>query len=293
MSDSEPKFLVTGGGGQLATSLDRRIENGVVLAASRLDITDRDAVFRAIREHRPEVVVNAAAYTQVDRAESEPELAHAVNVSGVEHLANACREVGARFVQISTDFVFSGDETTPRRPDDPTGPASVYGRTKLSGEEISIDILGDRALVVRTAWLYAAGHANFVATMIRLMSEREEISVVCDQTGSPTWIETLSGGLLDLVQGGAGGIYHLTDSGEASWYEFALAIEETGRDAGILEKPCRVNPIPTADYPTPATRPSYSVLDKSKTTEKLGMSTPHWRTSLARCLNEWQANENP
>ncbi len=280
--------LVTGAGGQLATALARR-QDVVALAASDLDITDRDQVHVCLCEVRPQLVINAAAYTAVDRAESEPNRAFAVNRDGVRHLAEACLKTDARLVHVSTDFVFDGTASHPIPPDAATRPLSVYGQSKLEGEVACREILGDKSLIVRTAWVYAAGHPNFVTTMLRLMQERDELGVVADQLGTPTWAETLAQGILDLVELGANGVHHLTDAGVASWYDFAVAIEELGRAYSLLDRPCRIRPIRTADYPTPATRPSYGVLDKTATFNLLGRVTPHWRESLGTCLAHWAA----
>ena len=290
------KVLVTGGGGQLSTSLsrlhDQPLERGnrmevVALGVNELDITVPDDVTRAFGIHQPDVVVNAAAYTAVDKAESEEDAAMRINVDGPRNLASTCRVDGVRFVQISTDFVFAGTGNSPIATDAEVGAVSVYGRSKEKGEDATREILGQDALIVRTAWVYAAGHSNFVASMLRLMATRHELGVVADQIGTPTWVTTLSSGLLELIGLGASGTHHLTDSGVASWYDFAVAIGEIGRECGLLKNECRIRPIRTADYPTPARRPAYGVLDKTSTFKLLGRPSPHWRESLASCLLNW------
>jgi dTDP-4-dehydrorhamnose reductase len=281
------KVLVTGGGGQLADALACR-DGAIAFSASQLDVTDPAMVQSVFDQERPDVVVNAAAYTAVDRAEAEPDIAMAVNRDGVRLLAEQCRRIEARLVHVSTDFVFDGTASCPIPPEAPSRPISVYGRTKWEGEQACREVLGEAALIVRTAWVYAAGHGNFVATMLRLMRSRDEIGVVADQIGTPTWARTLGDGILALIAVDARGTHHLTDAGVASWYDFAVAIEEIGRQYGLIERPCRVRPIRTADYPTPATRPAYSVLDKTSTFDLLGGPTPHWRTSLEACLIEWR-----
>lgn len=283
----ECRLLVLGGGGQLASAI-ADVRSCVALSSRELDVTDRDAVADVISGLAPDVVVNAAAYTAVDRAESEPDLAMAVNRDGVRHLAEACAANHARLVQVSTDFVFDGSASKPILPDASVGPLSVYGRSKLEGEIVCREILQSRSLIVRTAWVYASGHSNFVATMLGLMRARTEIGVVADQVGTPTWARTLAVAILRLVDVGATGIHHLTDAGAASWYDFAVAIESIGRARGLLASGCRIRPIRTEDYPTPATRPMYSVLDKTSTFEVLGGPTPHWRQSLEACLTDWR-----
>ena len=281
------RILVTGGGGQLADDLACR-DGVIAFSASQLDVTDPAMVQLVFDQESPDVVVNAAAYTAVDRAESEPDIAMAVNRDGVRLLAEQCRRIEARLVHVSTDFVFDGTASCPIPPEASSRPISVYGRTKWEGEQACREVLGEAALIVRTAWVYAAGHGNFVATMLRLMRSRDEIGVVADQIGTPTWARTLGDGILALIAADTRGTHQLTDAGVASWYDFAVAIEEIGRQHGLIERPCRVRPIRTADYPTPATRPAYSVLDKTSTFDLLGGPTPHWRTSLEACLAEWK-----
>lgn len=279
-------ILVVGAGGQLGRAMTRR--NGVRgLTSSELDVTCASQVHACLEEIRPIALVNAAAYTAVDAAEANHERAMRVNCNAVGVLAGACRAVGVRLIHISTDFVFDGTASKPICPSDPVRPISSYGRSKLAGERICSEVLGDQATVVRTAWLYAAGHRNFVSTMLRLMRSRDEIGVVSDQIGTPTWSETLASGVLRLIGARASGFFHLTDAGVASWYDFAVAIEEIGRRQGLLERSCCIRPIRTEDYPTPARRPPYCVLDKTATFEAIGGPTPHWRESLERCLADW------
>jgi dTDP-4-dehydrorhamnose reductase len=252
------------------------------LASAELDVTDRRAVTRAVRTIKPDLVFNAAAYTAVDRAEQHWERALAVNGTAVGHLSAAAKDAGALLVHLSTDFVFDGRQGSPYRPGDPVSPLSAYGRSKLAGERLA----GADALVVRTAWVYAAEGANFVLTMIRLMRERAELRVVADQIGTPTWTGSLAAALWRLTALGARGVVHFSDSGAASWYDLAVAIEEDARAVGLLEHPVRVVPIATSEYPTAARRPSYSVLDKSETIALLGEAPPHWRVNLRRMIGE-------
>ncbi|SHF55307.1 dTDP-4-dehydrorhamnose reductase [Microbulbifer donghaiensis] len=285
------KILVTGKYGQLAQELQKRCPAEVELIAldrQELDISNRDAVMATLKEVRPEVVINAAAYTAVDKAESEAELAYAINANGAESVALACREFDARLIHVSTDFVFDGQKSSPYTVDDQVRPLGIYGESKAAGEEAVRAIL-PHAVIVRTAWVYAAHGNNFMNTMVRLMAEREQLGVVADQIGTPTWTGTLAKALYALAsESGAEGIYHCTDAGAASWYDFAIAIYEEGKAAGLLpaEKNVQIKPITTADYPTPAARPSYSVLDKSRLVNELGMELPHWRQSLRQALAE-------
>lgn len=235
-----------------------------------------------MRKLAPDVIVNAAAYTAVDKAESEEDTAFAVNAIAVGHLAAATRRVGARFVHVSTDFVFDGLSGVPYAPDAATGPLGVYGRSKLAGEQAA----GKDALIVRTAWVYAPNGGNFVRTMLRLMTERPEVRVVGDQIGTPTYAPGLAAALWTMALKGAKGIHHYTDAGVCSWYDFAVAIQEEAMGAGLLTKAVPIIPITTADYPTPARRPHYSVLDKTSTFAILDGPAPHWRDNLRRMMTE-------
>lgn len=279
------KALITGANGQLGRALQAIAPKGNDLIAAThadLDIGDRAAVRDFVARHRPDAIFNAAAYTAVDKAESEEDSARAINADAVGHLAEAARELGARLIHVSTDFVFDGQRGTPYRPADPTAPIGAYGRTKLAGEIAA----GPEALIVRTAWVYGATGHNFVRTMLRLMAEHDEVRVVADQIGTPTFAPHLAAALWALYAAGARGIHHYTDSGAASWYDFAVAIQEEALALGLLERAVPVIPIATADYPTPARRPSYSVLDKAATFALLGGPAPHWRDGLRRMLKD-------
>ena len=282
--------LVTGASGQLGFELARTIPVGVTMHAltrAELDLLDVAAVARIIDTRRPAVIINAAAYTAVDRAESEPELAEAINVSAVRALAEAAARCNARLIHVSTDFVFGEGAGRPWRTDDLTSPQSVYGRTKRDGERAVLDRLGSRALVIRTAWLYSAHGTNFVKTMLRLMRERDVLRVVADQVGTPTWARTLATTIWAAVERpDVSGILHWTDAGVASWYDLAVAISEDAVTAGLLAHRVPVHPIATADYPTPASRPAYSVLDKAATTVALGVQPMHWRAALRLMLSD-------
>jgi len=282
------KALILGAAGQVGRALVAAAPAGTELVAldrQACDIGDPEQVRAAVAAAKPSILFNAAAYTAVDRAESEPDLAQRLNADAAGTIAAAAREAGARLVHVSTDFVFGGAAATPRGPGDPVDPQGVYARTKLAGEQAVAAACPD-ALIVRTAWLYAARGANFVNTMLRLMAERDEVRVVADQIGTPTSAPSLARALWALAGAGARGVHHYTDAGIASWYDFAVAIEEESRAAGLRDRPVRVIPITTADYPVPAPRPAYSVLDKSATWALLGGPAPHWRVNLRETMRE-------
>ncbi|MFB4313049.1 dTDP-4-dehydrorhamnose reductase [Actinomadura sp. 21ATH] len=246
-------WLVTGAGGMLGTDLAARLPGAAALGRSDLDLLDPDAVRAALREHRPSTVVNCAAWTAVDDAEADEDGALAVNGTAVETLAGACAEIGARLVQISTDYVFDGRGDRPYAEDAPANPVNAYGRTKLAGERAAAKA---GAYIVRTAWLYGAHGPNFVRTMTRLAAERDTVSVVDDQLGQPTWTGDLADRIIALVESGApAGIYHGTSAGQVTWYGLT-------REIFILLglDPARVRPVTSAEFPRPAPRPAYSVL---------------------------------
>jgi dTDP-4-dehydrorhamnose reductase len=283
--------LITGAGGQVGRALLHTAPATFQVSGvshGELDIGDAKAVSEYFRLHSPDVVINAAAYTAVDRAESEPDLALRVNGEGPRNLAAAARDSGARLVHISTDFVFDGAGSMPYRPDAPTGPLSVYGVTKLAGEKAVLEVLPERSVLVRTAWVYAADGTNFVRTMLRVMNANRAVRVVADQVGTPTAARGLAETLWKIVaQPQIAGIHHWTDAGVASWYDFAVAIAEEGASLGLVPADVTVAPIATVDYPTPARRPSYSVLDKTSLTS-LGLVPTHWRARLRGVLGEMQ-----
>lgn len=282
------KVLITGGAGQLGRALIATAPVGAVVTAidlPDLDLTDFAAVRARIVADRPDLVINAAAYTAVDKAESDEGLAQAINAGAVGAIAGALAETGGRLVHVSTDFVFDGSSARAYLPNDQRNPLSAYGRTKAAGE----DAAGGDALIVRTAWVYTAGGANFVRTMLRLMAERDSVSVVADQIGAPTWAPGLAATIWALVAKDARGLFHHSDAGVASWYDFAVAIQEEALAIGLLTRAVPIIPIATADYPTPARRPAFSLLDCSGTRAMLGDGHTHWRVNLRRMLLEEQA----
>ena len=287
------RVLLAGGSGQLGRELQRCLPAGtelLALGSQELDIRKAEAVAARVDGFRPQVVINAAAYTAVDRAENEQEAAFGVNGQGAANLAQAARSVGAYCLQVSTDFVFDGAQSRPYLPTDRTNPLGVYGASKLAGEQLMLAAYPEGGAVVRTAWLYSAFGNNFVTTMLRLMGERDSLGVVADQVGTPTWGRGLAEALWQMCCVQPKGIYHWTDAGVASWYDFALAIQEEGLDGGLLNREIPILPINTVDYPTPARRPAYSVLDKTGTWAALGMTPPHWRVALRRMLLEYKEN---
>ena len=287
--------LIVGAGGQLGSELQKTCPPGVRAVAvtrSELDIADEAAVAVLIEREAPGLVINAAAYTAVDKAESEPNEAALGNATGPGVLAAACAAADVRFIHISTDFVFDGSSSVPYTPDAPTSPIGEYGASKLEGEVKVRAALPD-ALIIRTGWVYSAFGHNFVKTMLRLMGERDELTVVSDQVGTPTWAQ----GLALAVWAAAErpqltGTYHWSDAGVCSWYDFAVAICEEGVELGFLERLVNVKPILAVDYPTPAKRPAYSVLDKSASWRDFELEGVHWRAQLRGMLQHLKELEN-
>ena len=283
------KVLITGSNGQLGFELMKRCPGetecrGVDLP--EIDITNRDHVNGLCDDFRPDVLINAAAYTAVDQAETEEEAAFAVNVDGAGNLAEAARSCGSRLIHISTDFVFDGASGRPYQVSDPAVPRGVYGKTKLLGEQAVLRELPD-AVVIRTSWLYSSHGKNFVRTMLQLMGKGKPLKVVCDQVGTPTWAGGLAAVLWEAVRRpGLRGIYHWSDNGVASWYDFAVAIQEEAVRLGLLERIVEILPIKGEDHRTPAARPSYSVMDIADTRKKLGLQGTHWRENLRIMLRE-------
>jgi dTDP-4-dehydrorhamnose reductase len=282
--------MIVGAAGQLGRELQLTCPVGVELLAvprQQLDISRREAVLAFVADHRPEVIINAAAYTAVDGAESKPDRAVEINAEGPGHLARAAERCGARLLQVSTDFVFDGEATEPYRPRDDTRPISTYGHSKLAGECRTREILPTRSVVLRTAWVYSRFGSNFVKTMLRLMSERDELRVVQDQVGAPTWARGLARVLWSMLDHPAAhGIYHWTDAGRCSWYEFACEIQRQALSLGLLDREIPIEPIPTSEYPTPARRPAFSVLDLAATEALLGSEASPWQLQLQAMLED-------
>jgi dTDP-4-dehydrorhamnose reductase len=283
------RVLVTGARGQVGSELCLSCPDGVDLAATsrdELDIRNESAVIETVQDTRPTVVINAAAYTAVDRAEADHESAFAVNTTGPRYLARAAETVGARLIHLSTDFVFDGRQSRPYRPGDSPGPLSVYGRSKLDGEE-EIRSLLDSWIIIRSSWIYSRFRTNFVKTMLGLLDERPALGVVSDQIGSPTWARGFARAIWKVAfDPEIRGTFHWSDAGVASWYDVAVATQEIGLDIGLLTEEKPISPISTEAYPTPATRPRFSVLDTSDLTERLGTKPSHWRRELRLMLTD-------
>ena len=293
------KVIITGAAGQLGQALRHTVPAVIadhpvtLITTSRsggegvlaLDLADAAACKALVQEHRPDWLINAGAYTAVDQAESEAELAQAVNAGAPAAFAEALQATGGRLLQVSTDFVFNGRQGSPYRPDQPVDPLGVYGTTKAAGETAAAAALDPaRLCILRTSWVYGPVGKNFLLTMLRLMRERDQLGVVADQVGCPTATEGLAQACWAVLDHGAAGVHHWSDAGAASWYDFAVAIAELGVSVGLLENRARINPLTTADYPTPAQRPSYSLLDCTGTRQALHLPPLHWREALRQVI---------
>ncbi|MDH5299854.1 MAG: dTDP-4-dehydrorhamnose reductase [Gammaproteobacteria bacterium] len=280
------KVLITGANGQVGWELQQRIPDGYEVYAvdvDQLDIRDELSVNAFVDRIKPDLIINAAAYTAVDKAESDKETAYAVNAYGAGYLAASAKKSGARLIHISTDFVFDGAKSTPYTPEDKPNPLNVYGASKLEGERLVAEECPD-AVIIRTAWVYSVHGNNFVKTMLRLMRERDELSVVCDQIGTPTWAGSLASAIWEMAdRPKLRGIYHYTDAGVASWYDFAVAIQQEALAIGLLSKEIVIKPIAASEYFTPARRPSFGVLDKKM---KDGPLLHHWQLVLKKMLGK-------
>lgn len=284
------KILITGQHGQVSRHLQHSLADLgelCVLGRERLDLGHSGQILAAVRAERPDLIVNAAAHTAVDQAESEPDLAHALNATAPGLLAEAAAELGVPLIHYSTDYVFDGRKPAPYTEQDAPNPLSVYGTSKLAGEQ-AIQAVGGQHLILRTSWVYSLQGRNFLLTMHKLLQEREELRVVADQIGAPTWAGSIAHSTRQLIerwrdgQAGEWGVYHLTAQGETSWFGFAQAI---GAQLASQGKPCaRLEPIPTSAYPTPATRPLNSRLDCSRLAQQWGVSQPDWHDALLECL---------
>jgi dTDP-4-dehydrorhamnose reductase len=276
-------ILVTGANGQLGNEMQVLARENLqhtyfFTDVQELDICDEQAVYTYVSEHKIDIIVNCAAYTAVDKAEDNVELCDKLNNIAPGYLARAAQANGAAMIQVSTDYVFDGTAHIPYTEEEPTCPASVYGSTKLAGVMDHCE----KAMVIRTAWLYSIYGNNFVKTMIRLGQERDSLGVIFDQIGTPTYANDLAQAIFAAINKGVvRGIYHFSDEGVCSWYDFTIAIH---RLAGIAS--CKVKPLHTADYPAKAPRPHYSVLDKTKIKDTFGIEIPHWEESLKRCINQ-------
>ena len=291
------RILVTGANGQLGSWMRRLgsvspgeyiftdVSQAEGIETIYLDITDREAVMSFTRKNNIAIIVNCAAYTNVDKAEDDEATAELINATAVRNLAEAAKAADATLIHISTDYVFGAEGNTPRSEDMPTNPLGVYGRTKLMGEQ-AIHQTGAKAIIIRTAWLYSEYGGNFLKTMLRLMAEKETINVVFDQIGTPTYAGDLALAIFSIIEGGlcAGneGTYHFSDEGACSWYDFAAEIA-----AATGNTRCKVHPCHSSEFPSKVTRPAYSVLDKTRIKETFGIEIPHWRESMIYCLKSY------
>ncbi|RZV38375.1 MAG: dTDP-4-dehydrorhamnose reductase [Chromatiales bacterium] len=282
------RVLVTGAQGQLGQTLLANAPPGWALLGLdrlQLDVSDAEQVRSRMELEQPDVIVNTAAYSAVDLAESNETDARQVNAGGPQNLARAAHAVGARLIHLSTDFVFDGHATSPYAPDAAMHPLGAYGRTKAEGEQHVREILPDRAVVLRTAWLYSEYGGNFVSTMLRMMTERDELMVVDDQVGSPTWARSIADVIFAFIaRPDIAGTYHWTDAGQTSWYDFARVIQQEAFALGLLDKTIDIRPVSSGDYQAAANRPAYSVLDCSSTVSDLGLVQVPWQQSLRAML---------
>ncbi|MBE5202633.1 MULTISPECIES: dTDP-4-dehydrorhamnose reductase [Pectobacterium] len=280
------KILLTGANGQLGRCFQDRLPTEWEILATdtaELDITDLARVEEIVKDFQPDAIVNTAAYTAVDKAESEPELAEKINVTGPENLAIAASKQGIRLVHVSTDYVFDGNATEPYHEDSATNPLSVYGKTKLAGEQ-AVTQAAPETIIVRTAWVFSEYGNNFVKTMLRLAKERDTLSIVNDQRGCPTYAGDLAQAIISLLEkNAAGGIYHYAGDKEVNWFEFAHAIFFVAVQKAVLSKAPTLTPITTAQYPTPAHRPAYSTL-ACKKIEKEGITLSNWQDALQKVI---------
>ena len=289
------KIIVTGSG-QLAQELQQTSPQDCqlhVLPRMQMDISNASQVEQVLQEINPDIVINTAAYTAVDNAEQNSQSAYATNVTGPQNLATTCKVLGAYLIQLSTDFVFDGHAHRPYKTDDEKNPLSVYGKTKAQAEEAVSTIMQENWAIIRTAWVYSSHGHNFVKTMLRLMAEKPHVSIVVDQIGTPTWARGLAQACWAVAKAKLPGVYHWTDAGVASWYDFAVAVQRQVIARGIPHKIIRVHPITSEEYPTPATRPAYSVLDKSKIIRALpSLQYVHWQDQLEAMLNDFLQGES-
>ena len=286
-------ILVTGANGQLGNEM-RRLgavspNNYIFTDVAELDITNADAVMNAVKAASVDIIVNCAAYTNVDKAESDEATAELINATAVANLAAAMKEVGGTLFHVSTDYVFGSEGNTPRTEEMPLNPLGVYGRTKLHGEQAILES-GCKALIFRTAWLYSEFGNNFLKTMMRLTAEREQLNVVFDQVGTPTYAGDLALAIFSIIEAGVyqgnEGIYHFSNEGVCSWYDFAVEIAAAAGNTN-----CRINPCHSSEFPSPVTRPPYSVLDKTKIKATFDIDIPHWRESMEYCIKRIKSNK--
>ena len=282
-------ILLLGANGQLGWELQRTCPDNVSLTAwgrPEIDLLDSDSIHTCLNAAQPDILINAAAYTAVDQAEQEKETAAKLNHGAVKHISEICSSNGIHLVHISTDFIFNGINHKPYLPQDTPTPISVYGETKLKGEQAVREILDTKATIIRTAWLYSSHGSNFVKSMLSLMDTKPELNIIDEQVGTPTWANSLARAVWGTIEKKVIGTHHFTDAGVASWYDFAIAIQEEAFKLNLIKKEIPVNPIQASQYPTPARRPFYGILDKTSLWQALDIKPVHWRRQLRTMLKE-------
>lgn len=280
------KLVVIGKSGQLAWEIARLVPDVECLGREDIDVTSCDDIAAKLDALKPSAIINASAYTAVDKAESDETNAYLLNETAVANLATYCKANNAFFVHVSTDYVFNGEKGSPYTVDDTIEPQGMYGKTKAAGEAKVTATLPEGSAILRTSWVYSAHGNNFVKTMLRLMAEKPQLGVIDDQIGSPTWAKGLARACVEAANQKIAGVYHWSDEGVCSWYDFAVAIQQLGLDKGLLEQAIPINPIPSSAYPTPAKRPHYSVLDKTLTRDTFTSPLNHWREQLSAMMEE-------
>ena len=280
------KLVVIGKSGQLAWEIARLVPEAMCLGRDDIDITSGEDIAAKLGLINPDAVINASAYTAVDKAESDEENAYLLNQTAVANLAKYCKSNNVFFVHVSTDYVFNGEKGSPYTVDDAIEPQGMYGITKAAGEAEVTSVLPAASAILRTSWVYSSHGNNFVKTMLRLMAEKPQLGVIDDQIGSPTWAKGLARACVEAASHRTAGVYHWSDEGVCSWYDFAIAIQQLGLEKGLLQQAVPVKPIPSSAYPTPAKRPHYSVLDKTLTRETFTSPLNHWREQLSAMMDE-------
>lgn len=281
------QYLVIGKSGQLAYELQTQLGDKVILLGEGdIDIFDLASMSATLEQYNPAAIINAAAYTAVDKAEENQATAYALNAQAVQNLATYCKAKSLFLVHVSTDYVFDGQKGAPYTVDDKIAPQGVYGATKAAGEAALLELLPAHSCILRTSWVYSSHGNNFVKTMLRLMAEKPELRVIDDQVGSPTWAKGLASACVEAAIEKHAGVYHWSDEGVTSWYDFAFAIQSLGLQKGLLTNAIPIYPIPTSDYPTPAKRPLYSVLDKTLTRKTFSSPLKNWQTQLSMMMDQ-------
>ncbi len=282
-------IIVIGKSGQLAwelSQLSTKSNEIICLSREQIDITCKQSILRILKKYQANAVINASAYTAVDQAESDKENAYSINALAVQNLAEVCKSLNLHFVHISTDFVFNGQKGSPYLPNDKIEPLGVYGSSKAKGEQAITNTIPNTSCIIRTSWVYSTHGNNFVKSMLKLMASKPELGIISDQIGTPTYAKTLAEVCLSAAKNKVTGIHHWTDAGVASWYDFAVAIQEIAIEKGLLEKSISIKPIRTQDYPTPAARPNYSVLDKTSCADVFPeLPLNHWRAQLSDMMD--------